>query len=265
MVPLPRSRRTVPEPLLTGGRDTQGRLAPTSITAGRTPPPPDMARRASFLARIDSSTSVVLPSCPFLSESFPSEIATLESPSPPAQLTPNLSPPPPQPSKPISPHYSGLAKQTRPAMSPSIIFPTADALKPAVLGTLLYFGEFTAFMAFQSFSKFYLLQQKRAEAKGKRVAFAAVKYYNGEDHLALTGDRTFGNMCEQALVFLPLFWLHAVFVDPSTSLNIAGTYVAFRSLYPVGFFLKSPLLFVSTVGGYGCLAYMSFGLFKACS
>lgn len=142
-------------------------------------------------------------------------------------------------------------------------FPSPTELKGALHGTLLYLALYlVVFIQFQSYSKFYLLAQKKKEARakggsGKTVSFRAIKYYNSHDMLALAGDRAVGNFIEFAIVFLPLLWLHALFVDPSQSFSICAIYTASRSLYPVMFLLnKPPSIFLSTVPGYAVLTYL---------
>jgi hypothetical protein len=146
-------------------------------------------------------------------------------------------------------------------------FPTPDELKGAVQGTLLYLGlYFFILIPFQSFSKFYLLAQKKKEARSKegneRVSFRAVKYYNSRDLLALAGDRTVGNFVEFSVVFLPLMWMNALFVDPSISFRICLIYTASRSYYPIAFLSRSTgsLILLSTAPGYLIYAYLFYEL-----
>jgi hypothetical protein len=140
-------------------------------------------------------------------------------------------------------------------------FPSPDDLKGTVQGTLLYLSLYAALIWFQSLSKFYLVNRLRNEAHAKdvdamRISFRAVKYYNSKHLLALRGDRTVGNFVEQAVVFLPLLWLHAVFVDPSISLHLAGIYTALRGYYPIVF--GSPWVRCSTYPGYVVVGYMMY-------
>lgn len=108
---------------------------------------------------------------------------------------------------------------------------------------------------FQSFSKFYIVSQKKKEFKAKaakdgdskpkggfKSAYLRIKYYNNEDSLALAGDRAVGNVLEQSLVYLPLYWLHAIFVDPTHSFTIAMIYAISRVIYP--------LLYLANFSGY---------------
>lgn len=130
---------------------------------------------------------------------------------------------------------------------------------------------------FQSFSKLYLVAQKKKEYKAAKAKdkkpdtaggkknvslFCEVKYYNREDLLALAGDRAVGNVLEQALVFLPLYWIHALFIDPTKSLQISLVYTITRAIYPFVFmanFKTIPgVLFISTVPGYVVTFYLFY-------
>lgn len=141
-------------------------------------------------------------------------------------------------------------------------FPTPYELKGAVAGTLLYLSLYLfGFIQFQAYSKFYLLAQKKAEARSKegseaKVSFRAIKYYNSKDSLALNGDRSVGNFLEQAIAFLPLLWLHALFVDPTLSFNICAIYTLTRSYYSIVFAMRVPMVFLSTLPGYAVLFYL---------
>ena len=82
--------------------------------------------------------------------------------------------------------------------------------------------------------------------------------------MALRGDRTVGNYIEQGFCFLPLFWLHALFVDPSVSLTIATIYTVSRAIYPFVFGAKIPLLLaLSTAPGYAVVIYLLVTLTRA--
>ena len=139
-------------------------------------------------------------------------------------------------------------------------YPEPQDLKGAIQGTLLYvFLYLFGFIQFQSYSKFYLLAQKKKEAKAKdgaKVSWRAIKYYNSRDKLALAGDRTVGNFLEFAIVFLPLYWIHAVFVDPNHSWTIAVIYTLGRALYPFLFLYAPTMILVSTLPGYLVLFYL---------
>lgn len=149
-------------------------------------------------------------------------------------------------------------------------FPSPVELKGAVQGTLLYLGlYFFVLIPFQTASKFYIVAQKKkgARAKGdneKKISLRAIKYYNSRDLLALAGDRTIGNFIEFAILFLPLMWMHALFVDPSQSFWICAIYTASRSSYPI-FYMRAKLLLLSTVPGYLIYTYLFFELTLKCT
>ena len=83
-----------------------------------------------------------------------------------------------------------------------------------------------------------------------------IKYYNSRDRFALTGDRAVGNFMEFAIMFVPLYWIHAVFVDASESWMIAVVYTASRALYPVLFWYFPTKILISTAPGYMVLLYL---------
>jgi hypothetical protein len=141
-------------------------------------------------------------------------------------------------------------------------FPFFQALQ----GTMLYLGLYAFWLLpFQVWTKWHLLFQKKNEAKkkqdGVKVSYRAIKYYNSKDMLALAGDRTVGNFVEYAILFLPLLWLHALFVDPTQSFTICALYVLFRSYYPLVYQCGFKLLW-STVPGYLVLGYLFFEVTK---
>ena len=74
--------------------------------------------------------------------------------------------------------------------------------------------------------------------------------------LALTGDRAVGNFIEFAILFLPLYWMHAVYVDASQSFTIACFYSAARAIYPLVFPIKGMFVLFSTIPGYIVIFYL---------
>ena len=147
-------------------------------------------------------------------------------------------------------------------------FAAADELKGAVLGTLVFLGTYMALLLFQSMTKFVVLKARRAkekkDGKGDHASFAELKYYN-RDVLALAGDRAVGNTLEQLVTFLPLLWLHALFVDPSLSFRIGLVYSLSRIVYPFLFLLNgfNPMVFLSTIPGYAVQTYLAYKLVVA--
>lgn len=66
---------------------------------------------------------------------------------------------------------------------------------------------------------------------------------------------------EQGFYFFPLFWMYALFVDPSHSFAIAAIYTASRAIYPFVYGAKVPMIVLfSTVPGYMVNMYLLFGL-----
>ena len=148
-------------------------------------------------------------------------------------------------------------------------FPTPDELRGAVQGTLLYLCLYlVVFIQFQSYTKFYIYYYKYKNKNSKKktddndrgnkhqTSFRNVKYYNTTDILALNGDRTVGNFVEQAIVFLPLLWIHALFVNPKLSFSICILYTSIRSVYPLVFYTK--YMFLCTIPGYMILFYLMY-------
>lgn len=135
-------------------------------------------------------------------------------------------------------------------------FPSPQELKGALIGTWIYLAVYFFFLIpFQSFSKFILFEREKSLAKKegrKSLSFRQIKYYNSKDMLALTGDRSVGNFLEFAILFLPLLWMRAVFVDPSYSLEICIFYSVTRAIYPMVYFSRRLqfLVFLSTGPGY---------------
>merc|ERR1712172_141716 len=83
-------------------------------------------------------------------------------------------------------------------------------------------------------------KQKEAASKGQvdtkdPMFLSTVKYYNARDIAALRGDRTTSSFVEHCIVFLPLMWMHAIFVDHTKSFVVCLLYCFFRALYPFAF------------------------------
>lgn len=154
-------------------------------------------------------------------------------------------------------------------------FPSPDELRGVVLGTVLYLSLYLiGFIQFQSYTKFYIYYYKYKKKGLKQktdadvatsaspsttntvTSFRNVKYYNTTDLLALNGDRTVGNFVEQAIVFLPLLWIHALFVNPQWSFSICILYTSIRSVYPFVFYTK--YMFLCTIPGYVILFYLMY-------
>jgi MAPEG family len=142
-------------------------------------------------------------------------------------------------------------------------FPRPEELRGAVQGTLLYLSLYLfGFIQFQSYSKFYLYFRQKKQAKrddnAPKVSFKEVKYYNAKDTMALVGDRTVGNFLEQSILFLPLLWMHALFIDPTQSFTLCLWYTISRSYYPFAFVTKT--MYLSTIPGYIIVLYLMYQL-----
>jgi len=76
------------------------------------------------------------------------------------------------------------------------------------------------------------------------------------------GDRAVGNYLEQGLIFLPLFWMHAIFVDPSLSFTIALVYSISRVIYPIMYWATfngfMGAIGLSTAPGYLVTIYLFY-------
>eukprot|EP01051_Picozoa_sp_SAG22_P021809 SAG22_NODE_4968_length_1120_cov_1.215475_1_plen_211_part_00 len=132
----------------------------------------------------------------------------------------------------------------------------APLLRVCVGWVALYF----AFLFFQSASKFRAHDLLKAAAKAKdekAPGFAAVKYGSaGNKFGALIGDRTAGNMLEQSIPFLTGLALHAVLVSVNSAAQLGWLWLLSRLIYPACFSQGIPLLFVSTLPGYLCIAML---------
>ena len=137
-------------------------------------------------------------------------------------------------------------------MSPTELLPVVRV----TLNFLLLFTVFISFQAFSKFYLFAKLKQQEAAGKKdgssesqkgigstaglsykaqrnrrrglrngacfmwpctERLSFYGVKYGKQGGKIALLGDRVVGNTLEQGLLFLPLLWMHAIFVSPVTA------------------------------------------------
>lgn len=88
------------------------------------------------------------------------------------------------------------------------------------------------------------------------------RYYNVTDKAMLAWDRVVGNLLEQAMPFLTLFWLNiglaALGATSYESVAAAGwIYVVFRALYPVS---SLGVLAFQAAGGHGALLHEDFNL-----
>ena len=127
---------------------------------------------------------------------------------------------------------------------------------------------FFAFIFFQSAQKFAAYNQLRRDAKktddGDRPpSFGAVKYGGaGAKYGTLTGDRTVGNMLEQAVPFLLCLYLHATVIDVQTAAKYGWCWLLSRAAYPFVFSKGLPWLFISTLPGYAFIGLLAWPLFQ---
>ena len=138
----------------------------------------------------------------------------------------------------------------------------ADDVHPAPLLRVIvgWLSLYCAFLFFQSATKFRahsLLRDAAQASDGKSPSFVEVKYGSaGNKHGALVGDRTVGNMLEQSAPFLTGLVLHAVLVSVDSASQLGWCWLLSRLIYPVCFSRGIPLLFVSTMPGYACIAML---------
>eukprot|EP00903_Cladosiphon_okamuranus_P018886 g17369.t1 len=106
------------------------------------------------------------------------------------------------------------------------------AIRQGVYITAAYVLVFYACVIGQASAKWKISASYRA--RGERFE----RYYNVTDKGMLAWDRIVGNMLEQAMPFLTLFWLNIGLATlGSTSIDVVAPagwiYVVFRALYPV--------------------------------
>jgi len=81
-------------------------------------------------------------------------------------------------------------------------------------------------------------------------------------------DRSVGNTMEQAIPFLVLLWLEAIFVNPRIATILGWIYVVFRFLYPVFFGMYGTftvLVEASTQPNYIIINYFLLTVFFKCA
>ena len=69
------------------------------------------------------------------------------------------------------------------------------------------------------------------------------------------GERAFGNLHEQSIIFLVSLWMHALFVDVPTAAMLGWAWLGFRFSYVVIWSLTAgkimPAILISTMPMYG--------------
>ncbi|CAM9353492.1 unnamed protein product [Hapterophycus canaliculatus] len=106
------------------------------------------------------------------------------------------------------------------------------AIRQGVYVTAGFVSVFYACIVGQARAKHKIAASYRA--RGERFE----RYYNVADKAMLAWDRIVGNLLEQAMPFLTLFWVNiglaALGLTSYTRVTVAGwIYVLFRALYPV--------------------------------
>jgi len=84
-----------------------------------------------------------------------------------------------------------------------------------------------------------------------------------QPEMKLVADRTVVNALEQAFPFLLTMWLHALFVNPRTSVVLGSMYVVFRYLYTIfwGMFgVFNTLIELSTQQNYVVVIYFAVAI-----
>lgn len=82
------------------------------------------------------------------------------------------------------------------------------------------------------------------------IILNSIDRYRSTDRLAVTADRTAGNIVEQSVPFIAGLWLCAVFHSAEYATWVGWLWIASRSIYPFAFYYGLPYLLFSTVPGY---------------
>jgi len=89
-----------------------------------------------------------------------------------------------------------------------------------------------------------------------------------QDQAKFIADRSVINTMEQALPFLSLMWLEALFVNPETARLLGWIYVATRFLYPITYGMYGQFntaVEISTSPNYVIIFYFMFTVFHKCA
>ncbi|CAM9247621.1 unnamed protein product, partial [Discosporangium mesarthrocarpum] len=111
-----------------------------------------------------------------------------------------------------------------------------DGVRQGVYITLAYVLLFKIFIIGQAITKFQL--KALYASKGQKMD----RYYNTKDKKMLAWDRVVGNMLEQSMPFLVLFWLNVGVLTLKGEeahghvITAAWFYIVARALYPVAWF-----------------------------
>jgi uncharacterized MAPEG superfamily protein len=109
------------------------------------------------------------------------------------------------------------------------------------------------FLYIQAGTKFVLYFA--AKEKDPKASLSKIKY-GSTDRLALTSDRTVGNLMEQSIPFLLGLWLCAVVESPDYAATIGWYWLISRAMYPFVFYYGIPYLLLSTLPGYAFITML---------
>ena len=139
-----------------------------------------------------------------------------------------------------------------------------DDIKGVIYVTFGYIILYYIFLYSQSIITFYRYYKAKADDKDKNVKFNAIKYDESKgDKLSLTGERTVGNLMEQAIPFLTSLWLCAIYGSPKYASNIGCIYIITRSYYPFAFYYGLPWILFSTLPGYLCISALLYNVLSS--
>jgi len=142
----------------------------------------------------------------------------------------------------------------------------SSGIKSVIHVTIAYIILYYVFLYTQSFIVWFRYFKAKAtnKDKDKPVKFNAIKYDKSQgDKLSLTGDRTVGNLMEQAIPFLTSLWLCATYGSPEYASKVGWIYVITRSYYPLAFYYGLPYLLFSTIPGYLCVTALLYNVISS--
>jgi hypothetical protein len=134
---------------------------------------------------------------------------------------------------------------------------------PAISATILWMLLSFCILTHESVSTFSQRAVLTAAAKKKQEkppSMASIKYGTAGGTVILNAKRSVGNLMEQTPIFLVGVWLHAIFVDPLSAAQLAWTWLAVRSFYPL-LWGKLPWMFAVTVPNYCSIGALYWPLF----
>jgi len=145
----------------------------------------------------------------------------------------------------------GLLGHVGPSAAVGAAFPTMQALQGVALVTCAFIWMWYIFLGHQVGIKF-------TEGLTTDV----------QDQAKFIADRSVINTMEQALPFLSLMWLEALFVNPETARLLGWIYVATRFLYPITYGMYGQFntaVEISTSPNYVIIFYFMFTVFHKCA